>query len=206
MGSFKYSLKLVRRSAINTWLDAFLTYISIYISAHPESTQGLLTYMYTVKLGASRSTELGWREYDQQFRLKKSKCPALSWGTVDQELWLLYMQCGPNVPSQSNYGTSTTYRKCFEYNNKGKCSLPHCRYLHRCLKCNNPHPAINCRVYNPTQNMSQDTYTTQGQGSNRKFRPFEGSSIKNNNRRGIDARRQLSFRGSNEAWKNPNQN
>jgi len=72
MGSFKYSLKLGRRSAINTWLDAFLTYISIYISAHPESTQGLLTYMYTVKLGASRSTGLGWREYDQQFRLKKS--------------------------------------------------------------------------------------------------------------------------------------
>ena len=149
-----------KMSDINTWLNVLLTYIStcIYISAHPESTQGLLRY--NVKLGASRSTGLGWREYDQQFRLKKSKCPALSWGTVDQEPWLLYMQCVPNVPSQSNYGTSTTYRKCFEYNNKGKCSLPHCRYLHRCLKCNNPHPAINCRVYNPTQNMSQDTYTT----------------------------------------------
>ena len=73
-------------SDINTWLDVFLTYISIYISTYPESTQGLLKYMYTVKLGASRSTGLGWREYDQQFPLKKSKCPALSWGTVDQ-LW-----------------------------------------------------------------------------------------------------------------------
>ena len=190
-------------SDLNTWFDVFLTYISIYISAHPESTQGLLKYMYTVKLGASRSTGLGWRDYDQQFRLKKSKCPALSWGTVDQELWLLYMQY---VPSQSNYGTSTTYRKCFEYNNKGKCSLPHCRYLHKCLKCNNPHPAINCKVYNSTQNMSQGTYTTQGQGSNRNFRPFEGSSIQNYNRRGRNASRQLSYRGSNEAWKNPNQN
>ena len=115
------------------------------------------------------------------------------------------MQCVPNVPFQSNYGTSTTYRKCFEYNNKGKCSLPHCRYLHRCLKCNNPHPAINCRVYNPTQNMSQDTYTTQaqGQGSNRNVRLFEGSSFKNYNRRRRTANRQLSYRGSNEPWKTP---
>jgi hypothetical protein len=66
-----------KMSDLNTWLDVLLTYIStcIYISAHSESTQGLLRYMYNVKVGASRSTGLGWREYDQQFRLKKSKCP-----------------------------------------------------------------------------------------------------------------------------------
>ena len=48
--------------------------------------------MHDVKLGASRSTGLGWREYDQQFRLKKKpRLPSTSWGQVDQELWLIYM-------------------------------------------------------------------------------------------------------------------
>ena len=48
--------------------------------------------MHDVKLGASRSTGLGWREYDQQLRLKKkARLPSTSWGQVDQELWLIYM-------------------------------------------------------------------------------------------------------------------
>jgi len=56
-----------------------------------QISQGLLKYMHDVKLGASRSTGLGWREYDQQFRLKKARLPSTSWGQVDQELWLIYM-------------------------------------------------------------------------------------------------------------------
>lgn len=56
---------------INIWLDAFIIYTSIYTSAHPESTQGMLKYMYDVKLGASRCNGLGWPDYDQQCRMKK---------------------------------------------------------------------------------------------------------------------------------------
>ena len=62
---------------INVWIDAFLIYASIYTSVHTGSTQGLLKYMFTVKLGANRSNGQGWREYDQQFRLKKAKNPVL---------------------------------------------------------------------------------------------------------------------------------
>ena len=73
---------------INTLIDAFLIYSSIYVGAHPDSRQTILKYLYNVKLGAKRSTGLGWKDYDQQFRLKKAKDPSVSWGVVDQELWL----------------------------------------------------------------------------------------------------------------------
>ncbi|VDI58659.1 Hypothetical predicted protein [Mytilus galloprovincialis] len=131
---------------INTLIDAFLIYTSIYVGVHLEDTQNILKYMYSVKLGASRSIGLGWKVYDQQFRLKKARNPAMSWATVDQELWLLYIHTvQPNVPS---YGVNmvNTNRKCYEFNNIGTCMLPQCRYIHKCLRCNGPHPAINCRV------------------------------------------------------------
>ncbi|VDI08142.1 Hypothetical predicted protein [Mytilus galloprovincialis] len=41
---------------INTWIDAFLIYISIYVGVHLEDTQNILTCMYSVKFDASRST------------------------------------------------------------------------------------------------------------------------------------------------------
>jgi hypothetical protein len=41
------------------WTDAFLTFSSIYLNAHPNSAQGLLKCMLNIKLGASRSKNLG---------------------------------------------------------------------------------------------------------------------------------------------------
>ncbi|VDI38663.1 Hypothetical predicted protein [Mytilus galloprovincialis] len=55
----------------------------------------------------------GSKDYNQQFRLKKARNPAMSWATVDQELWLLYIHTvQPNAPS---YGVDmvNTNRKCF---------------------------------------------------------------------------------------------
>ena len=47
--------------------------------------------MHIVRLGASRINGLGWKTYDEQFRLKMGIDPVKSWEIVDQELWLLYM-------------------------------------------------------------------------------------------------------------------
>ena len=76
---------------INHWIDAFLIFASIFSFAHPESTSGLFKYMHTVRLGAKRSSGLGFKFYDEQYRLRKASNPSSSWGIVDQELWLLYM-------------------------------------------------------------------------------------------------------------------
>jgi hypothetical protein len=111
---------------IGTWIDAFLIYTSIYMAAHPSSTQGLLKYMSNFKLGANGCFGLSWLSYDQQFRLKKAKNVYLAWRAVDMELWLLYMTQG-QTPATDNISLG----KCFTYN-KGGCGRPTCRYLHKC--------------------------------------------------------------------------
>ena len=48
---------------IELWTDAFLTFLSIYCSAHAQKIQGLLNYMNTVRLGAKRcgTNHFGWK-------------------------------------------------------------------------------------------------------------------------------------------------
>lgn len=130
---------------INAWLDAFLIFTSIYTRAHTESTQGLLKYMFNIKLGANRAQGLGWKEYDQQFRLKKARIPSMPWGVIDMELWLLFIPQGlaPQNPISE--------AKCFDYNNKGRCTRPLCRYSHKCLKCNGSHSAMFCSLTESNQ-------------------------------------------------------
>ncbi|KAK3105093.1 hypothetical protein FSP39_017153 [Pinctada imbricata] len=75
---------------IQQWTDAFLVYSSVYATAHPSSFAGLLKYMHTVRLGASRTSGLGWKNYDIQFRLKREQNPALSWSGFSFGFFLHY--------------------------------------------------------------------------------------------------------------------
>lgn len=135
---------------IKQWTDAFIIYMSIFLARHHEKTQEMLKYMQIIRLGAARSN-LGWRKYDEQFRLRKTNDPASSWGEVDSELWLLYIhqnnipQIQSNTPKPNNYALG----KCFDYNYKGFCSRAFCSYLHCCIKCNKEHPAATCPNNNP---------------------------------------------------------
>ena len=130
-------------SDIQTWTDAFLIYASIYSSAHPESRTHLFKYIRTIRLGASRVKSLGWRDYDIQFRLKKEANPSLSFGTVDQELWLLYVY---NTPPTQIHPPQPLLLKCYDFNYKGQCNKTKCQYKHECMTCSRPHPYIKHRT------------------------------------------------------------
>ena len=58
-------------------------YCSIYASAHPTSVQDLLKYMRNVRMGATRGVRgsMGWKKYDEQFRMGRSIYPHISWAT-----------------------------------------------------------------------------------------------------------------------------
>jgi hypothetical protein len=60
---------------ISTWLDAFIAYCSIYLTAHSNFAQGLLKHMFNVKLASRMSMGLAWKNYDQQLRMKKIARP-----------------------------------------------------------------------------------------------------------------------------------
>ena len=72
----------VKTTNISQWTDAFLIYASVYASVHPISYQGLLKYLHTIRLGAQRYGGFGWKEYDEQFRLKRAKQASSPWCQV----------------------------------------------------------------------------------------------------------------------------
>lgn len=149
---------------IDKWTDAFLAFTAVYLTAHPAEAQGLLKYMHTVRLGASRYPGLGFKSYDEQFRLKKSKNLALPWGSIDAELWLIYMSSqhagfSPNVNVGASIGTGRTM-KCFDYNYKGSCFKNPCMYQHICLKCNGKHASCMCYANN-FQRLGTNSFRNQ---------------------------------------------
>ena len=133
---------------IESWTDAFLIFSSIYGAAHPESYPYLLKYMNVMRLGAKRSQ--GWKNYDEQYRLRKAQDPSSSWATIDQELWLLYLY---SAPAGSNVQPSSSSHKCYNYNYQGSCTKLYCSYAHNCIRCNGQHSVIQCprQAYNPNR-------------------------------------------------------
>lgn len=164
---------------IQQWTDAFLVFASIYTAAHPSSVSGILKYLHTVRLGASRSGGTGWKNYDIQFRLKKETNPSMSWAIVDQELWLLYMYSSNLSISRSKYSTSLTPNssmKCYDFNYKTLCSRIQCPYSHLCLKCSKPHPFVRCRI---SSNTSSNTFNFRygGQQGKSGTKPTQTSTL-----------------------------
>ena len=88
---------------IENWTDAILIFTSIYCSAHPATYSDMLEYIHTIRFGAKRSQ--GWKNYEEQFRLRKSQDPTSSWALIDQELWLLYLYSNPSNPNVSSLGS-----------------------------------------------------------------------------------------------------
>lgn len=157
-------------TTIEKWTDAFVIYMSIYLSAHPAKCQELLKYLNTVRLGATRIRGLGWKEYDEQFRLKVAADPNKSWDSVDQELWLMFMVNDNSHFYNQNDANFTTHppnrtsiNKCYNYNYKGTCDRTPCIYKHICFRCSGNHPFYLCTV--GTSNMHQLSLL------NRPFRP-----------------------------------
>jgi hypothetical protein len=124
--------------SIEQWTDCFLIFMYIYTDRHPDQAKQLLHYMHTIRM-ASKRHKSGWLIYDEQFRLRKSKHPSSSWAVIDIELWMLCLTAPVNQTIQP-----VTLKPCFEFNNKGFCPKFKCPYQHRCLKCKESHPSINC--------------------------------------------------------------
>lgn len=55
---------------IQVWTDAIIAFASLYVRAHPEASISLFKLLHVMRLGASRVSGLGWRDYNIQFRLK----------------------------------------------------------------------------------------------------------------------------------------
>lgn len=144
----------VKITNVQQWTDAFLIFSSIYAVVHPEKICGLLKYIHTIRLGATRCAGIGWKFYDEQFRMRIAKNPSASWGVVDQELWLMYMVPSAN-PVQKPL-TGGRFLKCYDFINYGVCVKQQCQYLHKCLSCSGPHPSVMCVGSSNYQPVARD--------------------------------------------------
>ena len=190
-------------TTLQSWTDAFIVFASIYLTRHPCDIQGILKYMQTIRLGATRFPTAQWLEYDKQFRLKLSRNTDIQWGSVDAELWILYMSgqsVGPQTHaytqnySQQQPSYNQTGPKCFDYNYKGSCNKHPCTYQHLCLKCSKYHPFIQCwynplNMHQPRQNnpnfRPQPQFTSPNNTRPRAFNQYQGTRPRNLGPRGF---------------------
>lgn len=132
-------------NSIELWTTAFISFTSIFCTIHTTRFQELLKYMSDVRLGAYRGAN--WKQYDEQYRLRKALNPLSSWAEVDVELWLIYMsghvESSPRNAFTANYSQNKKLR-CYSYNYDGQCFKTLCQYSHTCLYCNGGHPVRNC--------------------------------------------------------------
>lgn len=142
--------------------------------------------MQVVRLGSERSA-IGWKFYDEQYRLRKAHDPASLWSQVDSELWLFYMQGG--YANQSSYQNSNESLhqnplKCYAFNYSGRCYKQGCNFSHTCLNCGGSHSLKICYYRRPgnytgeqrfrfPNRQTRPSYVGGGRGliSNFGFRP-----------------------------------
>ncbi len=145
---------------IDHWTSAFHTFMAVFTVRHPNRFGELLKYSESIRLAAAQFPGLGWRSYDEQFRLRQEVHPSRSWAVLDSELWLTvaaaastsflpvaannHMAMGRNVSSNSKGGLLA----CHAFN-AGSCRWNPCKYPHRCSSCSRfGHGAATCRMGN----------------------------------------------------------
>ena len=101
--------------------------------------------MCNIRMACNRSSGIGWKQCDQQYRLRKAQNPTSSWAAVDCELWLLYVH-SMQSRAPSTVVPSTQNLKCFDYNHKGQCFKLQCVYRHTCLRCYSGHSLLVCPI------------------------------------------------------------
>ena len=123
--------------SFDKWCSAFHTYMAIYLAKQPARAIEMLKYIETIRLAASQFPGVGWRHYDEQFRLQLESNPSSSWGEVNMELWVTVAAAASVQPSsvaqfQSSQATRGT---CFAFNSTKGCHLRFCKFSHKCGKC-----------------------------------------------------------------------
>ena len=139
--------------SIEEWTDVFLTYTSLYCSAHPNQAPALMKYMSNVRDIASRGGD--WMEFDTKFRqLRANPSTFIPWDSFHPELWVKSSIRSTNFVAKPSNPNGTQAKKvqnpanvpkgyCFRYHSGGACNK-NCRLRHECPTCGTTHAAGNC--------------------------------------------------------------
>ena len=166
--------KIKKNLDIEKWCSAFLTFMSVYIQAHPDSAQDLIAYGEMIR-GAARDHPGStlWRDYDEQFRTRKAADPQRPFGMIDPQLWMSLF-CRSNQPSTSS--GSSGKGPCRYFNSDNGCRRKHCWYQHVCSGCKaSSHPIMTCFKKGRKQVNTNSNQQNNQQNSTKKPFPFPNS-------------------------------
>ena len=155
-----------------------------------------------VRLWASRCVNLGWKMYDEQFRLRKAQDPTSSWSWVDYELWLIHMNNTTSSPVTGNQMFFSDKKdgalKCYNFNYQGTCFRQHCFYSHSCIQCNGGHSMLQCH-----SKQGQEQFKNSGSDLRPESRGFGRPMFPRNTQQFMN--KQFSFRhpGANTRQRSP---
>ncbi len=149
------------------WNNAFLAFMYVYISRHPEKSRDLLLYMNTIR---KMNLNYGWasaKSYDANFRLRLARNPSRSWAVIDGELFFFCMSSKSN---QNNVQINKTNRSkpgqfarnndgkvCFAYN-RATCFRKNCNFEHKCSNCYQQHKVVDCPRKNSNSNSGGNNF------------------------------------------------
>ena len=141
-----------RIESFGLWQSTFHTFMSIYLQQHTHRYAELLKYCEVVRTASIQFGGMGWKMYDQQFRLKQERTPSRSWAEIDMELWVT-VASGPAFRTPSSPAhfppplRKQKFGHCFAFNDRKGCHFVGCRYTHACNSCTRPgHGAFQCTV------------------------------------------------------------
>ena len=141
--------------SIEQWTTAYLIFMSVYLSQHPEELQQMLAYIELIRGAARDNPGNAWSLYDLQFRSRKEADPGRSWGMIDTQLWLQLFCKPPQMGASAGYSQTQTQRQaqqqqiargCYFFQKENGCFRPKCSFVHECNFCHSrAHGAFWCQ-------------------------------------------------------------
>ena len=122
---------------LQSWDQAFRTYMAIYTKKFPNEAAEMAQYVHTIHHAASKYTWENVAYHDYTFRKNMEKHPNRSWAKTFVHMWNIAL-CDPI--RQQNSGSNVNVRgrgrkPCWRFN-KGHCPYgAQCKFLHVCTFC-----------------------------------------------------------------------
>ncbi|XP_077779114.1 uncharacterized protein LOC144326434 [Podarcis muralis] len=145
-GKRRYRTPRAERTFEN-WLDGYQVFMGIVCAAYPRRSMVLVAYLAHMRRAHTLAGESAALTYDENFRRNASLLPSTRWDLRDPNYWGEDVNPYIDKKNQESAKAGKTEAKrrhqCWEFN-RGVCSRPSCKYLHKCERCLGNHPASAC--------------------------------------------------------------